>query len=145
MLDTSNSFERRPHQHQGPSRYHMSSFASQLNAGSRTQRKVETLEFETWLFSNFRMWQRIFHSEVARDSSRSAQTMPWKTALRRFQKIEDNMNQDFRKSRLSKEDLGSERDTPLEPVTGTNLHVTRPAHQPSTVDQKCRGVCDKNW
>ena len=61
-----------------------------------------------------------------------------------FKKIEDNMNQDFRKSRLSKEDIGSERDTFLDPVTGTNLHVTRPAHQRSTVEQKCRGVCDKN-
>ena len=49
MLDTSNSFERRPHQHQGPSRYTMSSFASQLNEGSRTQRKVETFRSMAFL------------------------------------------------------------------------------------------------
>ena len=33
-----------------------------------------------------------------------------------FKKIEDSMNQDFRKSLLSNEDLGSERDTLLEPT-----------------------------
>ena len=37
---------------------------------------------------------------------------------------------------------GSERDQPLEPVVGANLHVNRPAHQPSTVQQKWRGVCE---
>ena len=88
-------------------------------------------------------------------------------------KIEDNMNQDFRKSRLSIEDLeqaytllallckdeacacvrsaedgismasplestnSSECDKPLESLTGTNIHVTRPTHQSSTMEQKC--------
>ena len=40
---------------------------------------------------------------------------------------------------------GPECDKPFEPVTGTNLHVTRPTHQNSTVEQKFRGVCNKNW
>ena len=87
--------------------------------------------------------------------------------------IEDNMNQDFRKSRLSIEDLelsdqaytlsallfkdeacacvrsaedgngcqawqaSSECDKPLESVAGTNIHVTRPKNQYSTMEQKC--------
>ena len=96
-----------------------------------------------------------------------------------FMNIEDNMSQDFRKTRLSNEDLElagqactllamlckdeacayvrSEEDgnghqawqtllrartarsakKSLESVTGTNLHVTRPAHQPPTVEPKC--------
>ena len=93
-----------------------------------------------------------------------------------LEKFEDNMNQDFRKSRLSKEDLElsdqaytllallctyaacacgrsaerlssmarplesancSECDRPFESATGTNIYVTRPTHQSSTMEQKC--------
>ena len=96
-----------------------------------------------------------------------------------FKKIEDNMFQDFRKSRLSKKDLeladqaytllallckdeacahvrsaeggngyqawqaplesanSSECDTSFESGTGTNIHVTRPTHQSSTMEQEC--------
>ena len=55
-----------------------------------------------------------------------------------LKKIEDNMNRDFRKSRLS---IGgtnsSECNTPLESVAGTNIHVTRSKNQYSTKEQKC--------
>ena len=96
-----------------------------------------------------------------------------------LKKIEDNMNQDFRKSRLSIEDqelsdqacttfallckdeacayvrsaedgngyqawqallrarTARKCDKPLESVTGTNIHVTRPTNQSSTMEQKC--------
>ena len=94
-------------------------------------------------------------------------------------KIEDNMNQDFRNSRFSTEDLefsdlaytllallckdessayvrsaedgigchsmasppestnSRECDKPLESVAGTNIHVTRPKNQYSTMEPKC--------
>ena len=104
-----------------------------------------------------------------------------------LKKIEDNMNQDFRKSPLSNEDLelsdqaytlsallckdeacacvrsaedgngyqasmasplestnSSECDKPFESVAGTHIHVTRPTHQCSTMEQKCSRVRDTN-
>ena len=82
-----------------------------------------------------------------------------------FKKIEDNINQDFRKSRLSAGDLelsdqaytlfallwkrlssmasplestnSSECNKPLESVARTNIHVTRSKNQHSTMEQKC--------
>ena len=39
----------------------------------------------------------------------------------------------------------SDFDKPFESVTGTNIHVHRPTHQSSTMEQKCWGVRDTNW